>query len=189
MTEADWLACTDLEAMRQFVCDRTSERKRLLFMAAWCRCSKPVVRDRHSRETVEVGERYADGLVTREDFRRAGSPAFLVQFVPVLLAGHHRAHHPEYAQLLRDVVGNPFRPVVLSPAWLTWSDGIVVRLARSAYDERKLPEGTLDNGRLAILADALEEAGCSDADILGHLRGPGPHVRGCWPVDLCLGKS
>jgi hypothetical protein len=189
MTEADWLACTDPEAMRQFVCDRTSERKRLLYMAAWCRCSKPVVRDRHSRETVEVGERYADGLVTREDFRRAGSAAFLVQFVPVLLAGHHRSHHPEYARLLRDVVGNPFRPVALSPSWLTWNDGIVVRLARAAYDERKVPEGTLDNGRLAILADALEEAGCSDADILGHLRRPGPHVRGCWLVDLCLGKS
>jgi hypothetical protein len=65
----------------------------------------------------------------------------------------------------------------------------VVRLAQAAYEERHLPAGTLDDGRLAVLADALEEAGCTDTDIVGHLRGPGPHVRGCWPVDLCLGKS
>jgi hypothetical protein len=83
----------------------------------------------------------------------------------------------------------PFRLVTLSPAVLAWNDGLVVRLAQCAYDERPLPESTLDSGRLAVLADALEEAGCTDADILGHLRGPGPHVRGCWPVDLCLGKS
>ena len=52
-----------------------------------------------------------------------------------------------------------------------------------------MPAGTLDNTRLAVLADALEEAGCTEADILGHLRGPGPHVRGCWVVDLILGKE
>jgi hypothetical protein len=49
--------------------------------------------------------------------------------------------------------------------------------------------GTLDNTRLAVLADALEESGCTSEDVLGHLRGPGPHVRGCWVVDLCLGRS
>jgi hypothetical protein len=190
MTEADWLACTDPEAMRQFVGDATSERKRLLYLAAWCRCSQPVVRDRHARAAVEVEERYADGLVAHEDFRRAGSAAFLVQFVQMMMGGSHKARHPEYAQLLRDVVGNPFRPrAVLSPAWLAWNDATVVRLAQAAYEERYMPEGRLDNGRLAVLADALEEAGCADPDILGHLRGPGPHVRGCWPVDLCLGKS
>jgi hypothetical protein len=91
-------------------------------------------------------------------------------------------------QLLRDLFGNPFCPATISPFWLTWNDATVVRLAQSAYAERHMPEGTLDNGRLAVLADALEEAGCNDADVLGHLRGPGPHVRGCWPVDLCLGK-
>jgi hypothetical protein len=92
-------------------------------------------------------------------------------------------------ELLRHIVGNPFRPVTLIPAVLAWNDGTVVRLAQVAYQERKMPEGTLDNGRLAVLADALEEAGCSDADILDHLRGPGPHVRGCWVVDQLLGKG
>ena len=189
MTEAEWKDCTDPEAMQQYVRDSTSERKGVLYLAAWCRCSSPVVWDRHSLEAVEVAERYADGLAAPDDFLRAGSPAFLVQFVLVLLAGHHRAHHPEYSRLLRDVVGNPFRRVVPSPAWLAWNDATVARLAQAAYEERHMPEGTLDNGRLAVLADTLEEAGCTDADILNHLRGPGPHVRGCWVVDLLLGKE
>jgi hypothetical protein len=91
--------------------------------------------------------------------------------------------------LLRDIFGNPFRPASLAPSVLTWNDATVVRLARAAYDERHMPEGTLDNGRLAVLADALEEAGCQDQDILGHCRSGGEHVRGWWPVDLCLGKT
>jgi hypothetical protein len=62
-------------------------------------------------------------------------------------------------------------------------------MAQTAYDERILPAGTLDPDRLAVLADALEDAGCDNADILSHLRGPGPHVRGCWVVDLLLGKG
>jgi hypothetical protein len=93
------------------------------------------------------------------------------------------------AGVLRCVFGPlPFRPVSLDPAVLAWRDATVVHLARAAYDE-KLPAGTLDNGRLAVLADALEEAGCTDADILGHCRSGGEHVRGCWVVDLLLGKS
>ena len=63
------------------------------------------------------------------------------------------------------------------------------RLASAAYEDRNLPEGTVDLVRLAVLADALEDAGCTDADLLGHLRGPGPHVRGCWAVDLILAKT
>ena len=58
-----------------------------------------------------------------------------------------------------------------------------------AYDERLMPSGELDLGRLAVLSDALEEAGCTSAEILTHLRSPGPHVRGCWALDLILGKS
>jgi hypothetical protein len=86
------------------------------------------------------------------------------------------------AHLLRDIFGNPFRPVTVDPSWLGWKDGTVVQLARSIYDDRRF-------GDLPILADALEESGCSDPDILGHCRGPGPHVRGCWVVDSVLGKG
>jgi hypothetical protein len=88
--------------------------------------------------------------------------------------------------LLRDVFGNPFRPAALDPAWLTPT---VTGIAIAAYQERILPSGELDRARLAVLADALEEAGCTDASVLSHLRGPGPHVRGCWAVDLLLGKG
>jgi hypothetical protein len=90
------------------------------------------------------------------------------------------------SQLLRDLFGNPFRPVALDPAWLSPT---VTALAQAAYEERSLPSGELDLARLKVLADAIEEAGCPDQAILDHLRGPGPHVRGCWPVDLVLGRK
>jgi hypothetical protein len=92
----------------------------------------------------------------------------------------------EQARLLREVLGNPFRPVTPDPAWLTPD---VLSLAQAAYEHRKLPRGTLEPDRLALLADALEDAGCDSADLRGHLRGPGPHVRGCWAVDLVLGRQ
>jgi hypothetical protein len=88
--------------------------------------------------------------------------------------------------LLRDAIGNPFRQFSLDASWLTPT---VVRLAQTAYDERLLPSGELDRERLAILADAVEDAGCADRQILDHLRGPGPHVRGCFALDLVLGGS
>jgi len=90
-------------------------------------------------------------------------------------------------QLLRCIFGPLlFRPISLDPAWLTPT---VVSLSEATYDGRILPAGTLDPDRLAVLADALEEAGCDNADILSHLRGPGPHMRGCWVIDLVLGKE
>jgi hypothetical protein len=90
------------------------------------------------------------------------------------------------AELLRCLCGNPFRAVSVDRAWLT---GVVVSLALAAHMERIPLSGELDPQRLAVLSDALEEAGCDDADILSHLRSPGPHVRGCWVVDLLTGRS
>jgi hypothetical protein len=92
------------------------------------------------------------------------------------------------AGLLREIFGNPFRPVVVGRAWRAWNRGVVQTLAQAAYDERALPEGILDPARLAVLADALEEAGCTEERLLDHLRGLGLHVRGCWAVDLLVGK-
>jgi hypothetical protein len=66
---------------------------------------------------------------------------------------------------------------------------LVKGLAEAAYEERVMPAGTLDPARLSILADALEDAGCTENELLGHLRGPGPHMRGCFVLDLLLGKS
>jgi hypothetical protein len=87
----------------------------------------------------------------------------------------------ELAALVRDVMGNPFRPTVVDERWLAWNGGTIVRVAEAVYAERAFE-------RLPVLADALEDAGCNDADILGHLRGPGPHALGCWSLDLLLQK-
>jgi len=84
--------------------------------------------------------------------------------------------------LLRDVFGNPFRTASIDSRWLRWNDHIVKKIALGIYADR-------DFDRMPILADALEEAGCTNGDIFEHCRGPGPHVRGCWVVDLILAKD
>jgi hypothetical protein len=98
------------------------------------------------------------------------------------LEAEQEAERVLQCEMLRDFFGTPFRPVFVEPSWLTWNDGTVPRLAQAIYDERAFD-------RLPILADALVEAGCTNADILGHCRGSGPHGRGCWVVDLILSKD
>jgi hypothetical protein len=93
------------------------------------------------------------------------------------------------ADLLRDIFGNPFRAVRVAPAVLRWEGCTVRKLAEAAYEERSLPDGTLDTARLRVLADALEEAGCTETAVLNHLRGTGMHVRGCWVLDRVLSKD
>jgi hypothetical protein len=83
------------------------------------------------------------------------------------------------AALVREIIGNPFRPVAFDPRWRS-SD--VLGLAHGIYTDRAFD-------RLPVLADALMDAGCADEDILAHCRGAGPHVRGCWVVDLVLGRE
>ena len=100
--------------------------------------------------------------------------------------GSRSGESEQQCKLLRDVIGNPLRPVTIDPGLLKPT---VTSLATAAYEERALPSGELDSSRLAVLADALEEAGCPDAEILDHLRSGGMHVRGCWCVDLILGRS
>jgi hypothetical protein len=96
----------------------------------------------------------------------------------------------EEAALLRCVVGPaPFRPLSVERSLLSKDGDLLLKLARAAYDERDLPSGHLDPVRLGVLADALEENRCTDAQLLGHLRGPGPHCRGCWALDAVLGKE
>jgi hypothetical protein len=91
--------------------------------------------------------------------------------------------------LLRDIFGPlPFRTIYLDPSVLTWSESIVVRMATAIYENRCLPAGKLDKTRLAVLADALEEAGVASEEILSHCRSQSDHVRGCWLIDLLLGR-
>lgn len=81
--------------------------------------------------------------------------------------------------MARDIFGNPFRPVAFDPAWRT---STALAIAQGIYDDRAFD-------RLPILADALQDAGCENDDILSHLRSDGPHVKGCWALDLVLGKE
>jgi hypothetical protein len=93
---------------------------------------------------------------------------------------HLKSMEIEYQCLaVRDIFGNPFRPITADPKWLT---SAVVGLAQAIYDERAFD-------RLPILGDALEESGCDVTDVLEHCRQPGEHVRGCWVVDLLLNKT
>lgn len=149
---------------------------------------------------LEAAEAFADGLCSAEEMRRAHTDTdstFWATYAgmdncreAVEGALYSGCFHPD-AELralgvrVRCVFGNPFRPVTLDPGRLT---ATVVPLAQAAYDERFLPSGELDLARLAVLSDALEEEGCDEATILDHLRSAGPHVRGCWPLDLILGK-
>ncbi len=99
----------------------------------------------------------------------------------LLLTKNHT--HPGLRNLglrfIHDIFGNPFRPVAFAPEWRSSS---AVGLAQSMYESREFSP-------MPILADALEEAGCDNPEILSHCRGDGPHVRGCWVVDLVLGKA
>src|SRR5262249_50435458 len=83
------------------------------------------------------------------------------------------------SHLLRDIFGNPFRPVTADPSWPTCP---ILAMASQMY-------GSRDFSAMTILADALQDAGCDNSDLLDHCRGVGPHVRGCWAVDLLLGKK
>ena len=213
MTEADWNSCTDPQKMLELLRARgqASERKLRLFACACCRGIWHRLSDKCSRRAVEVVERFADGRATPQTFRKWHWAAYEAYEVTgeaayaVYAAGHRVADlaasdaadsaadagqaMASQCDLLRDIFGNPSRPAPsIDPAWLAWNEGTVKKLAEAAYEHRSLPEGTLDNARLAILADALEESGFVNADFLAHLRGPGPHVRGCHVVDAILGK-
>jgi hypothetical protein len=211
MTERKWLACAEPERMLKFILGKASERKLRLFA---CACCRPLVElDDPLHCSLDLCEEIAEGDIGPEldefwgewlgmlleggdaiswAFHEALSPDLpkkdhLLDFATWTagLDGDEEGGAARQADLLREIF-NPFRPAVLDPSCLTPT---VRDLALTAYTERSLPSGTLDPARLSILADALEESGCADEAILGHLRSPGPHVRGCWAVDLALGRS
>ena len=109
-------------------------------------------------------------------------------FHGLILRDRVAAVEKELPLVLRDVF-TPFRAEIVERSWLMWNDGTITKIAQAIYDDRDLPSGHLRSDRLAVLADGLQDAGCDDAELLGHLRGGGVHVRGCFAVDLLLGKS
>jgi hypothetical protein len=208
MAEVRWPSSNPSVAYRSLQ-GRASDRKMRLFACAACRQVWGRLADRRSRRAVEVAEKYADGETSRRALRRAQLAMEVhVEASPeecqawdccepdaAAAAGHCLRPYPILAPavqvtLLRDIFGDPFRaPAPLPPAVLAWNDGTVKRIAEGVYQERQLPAGMFDTGRLAILADALLDAGCDNEELLAHCRSAGPHVRGCWAIDAILAKS
>jgi len=219
MTEAEWLAETDSVPMYEFLraSGKANERKLRLFSCAYVRLGWHLLHDDRSRKAIEVSELYADGMASKDELADARQSAmWATKAIPnpspessvALLARHvaddvdvsitmttaayegtgweHTGEREalfrgksKVAKLFHEVFGNPFRSVTLDRAWLT---GTVTALATAIYTDRAF-------NRLPILADALEDAGCTLQDILDHCRQPGEHCRGCWALDLVLGKS
>ena len=218
MTEAEWLAATDPTPMLQFFKGKASDRQLRLFAAACCLHVWPLLDHPPSRLAIDVAVRYADGEADRDELKTARrtvgevfslNDSYLQSQIAVAVCDEppkvvravsgieqlltrqyeverrpHRAKvgtvpTPRYTALFRDIFSNLFRPVAVDPSWLT-SD--VVALAKGIYSEHAFD-------RMPILADALQDAGCDSDDILTHCRGLSPHVRGCWVVDLVLGKE
>jgi hypothetical protein len=121
-------------------------------------------------------------------FRRADWYAYLEDCGLKMIPFDFTIHHPQYRWLERSLScgGPPFCPIAFDPGLRSPS---VLTLARGAYEERSLPAGTLDNARLAVLADLLEEGGYTAAELLAHLRSGGEHLRGCWALDLVLNEQ
>lgn len=254
MTEREWLTGDDPVAMLRLLdgSDGTrlpdvgrknlaGDRKMRLFACACARRVWRLLADGRSHGAVEVAERYADGLATASELSAARAAA---------RDAARAAARAVQAALLRDVVGNPLRPVAspyerVPSRWggeyefrVAWLTPTVLAVARAAYEERpgrecgkcqgtgkelspvygaeayggtaarvvryspinntrcsdchaagRVADGALDPTNLLVLADALEDAGCDGGELLGHLRSPGPHVRGCWALDLVLGKG
>ncbi len=127
----------------------------------------------------------AERAVQRSAFQAAREVAgHLLEFSPEVPddAGNEAPVRDLLCALLRDVFGHLFCPALIQPEWLSWADGIVPKLAEAIYEDYAFE-------RLPILADALEEAGCAGPGILEHLRGSGPHMRGCWALDAVLGRE
>jgi hypothetical protein len=201
--ERRWLQGTNPRRMLAALpSDKCNDRKLRLFASACYR--RVLTADVRAATLLEISERFAEGLCSENDLEAAVALYLKDQPRPVfrllLLVG---AADPQDAadwaitgvlqqaadikqekkalcDLLRCVFGPlPFRPVNLASEWRTPT---VLNLARVIYDERSFED-------LPILGDALEEAGCTDADLLNHCRTPGPHARGCWVVDLLLNEG
>jgi hypothetical protein len=209
MDEAAWFGFSDPRKFIWSLEPKASDRTFRLFACACARAVWPLLKDERSRRSVIAAEDYADNngsgphletsneaaWVAYEELQFAGEEAEILNAAGVAYsasigkasAAADMASWPdewgnEFSKIARDVFRAILQPVVVDPARLSWKANAIPMMAQAIYDDRAFD-------RLPILADALEEAGCTDADMLGHCRSPGPHVRGCWVLDLLLGKS
>lgn len=204
MTEAEWLAATDPTPMLEFLRDKVSHRKLRLFACAWGWDVWPRMSDKRSQQALLTAEKYADGFADLPALRAASEAAWAARrdgntwATQAALTASYEGYDTDRAlsqikyemggvsqrectltDRVRCLFGNPFRPVTVDTSCFT---STVVALARGIYDERAYD-------RMPILADALEDSGCDSDEILTHCREDQPHVRGCWVVDLVLGKN
>jgi hypothetical protein len=185
MSEAEWLARNDVLELLNFLKGKVNDRKLRLFTVYGCWLQRNLITQRMFDTVVQ----YVDGLASLKTLRKEwrGTPSWPEQpyewaHTFVLACREGEMNYPSEAELVpivHEIFGNPFRPVAVSPEWRT---DTALSLARQMYESR-------DFSAMPILADALQDAGCDSEEILNHCRGPNPHVRGCWVVDLVLGKS
>src|SRR5262249_51970675 len=151
------------------------EALRTAWMAARAACGSSAAGSQNGRAAIAASfAAHRSRACARQTAGRVFSIAY---YSPVPDPQAHRAaERAAQLVLVRCIFGNPFRPVSISPAWRTWNGGTIPNLARTIYDRRAMPLGSLDSTRLGILADALEEAGCTDGEMMSHLRGGGEHV-------------
>ena len=206
MTEDEWLRCEHPLRLLESI-QASNQRKLRAFAVACCRRILSFIDDSRMIAALDSAEQFLDGKVSSNllaEHHRAASGSYDVvkheqawtaiwcasrpdvgwnvssHAVQVLEFEKWDSESSAHCDLLRDIFGNPFRPVTLDPAWLTSN---VLALARGIYDERAFD-------RMPILADALQDAGCENDDVLNHCRDDKQvHVRGCWVVDLLLGKG
>jgi len=171
---------------------RARERELRLFNAACCRRIGNTLSG-GSRHAIGLIERFVDGEVGAEKaiaawhteiaaFAAWNPSVANIAFVAAnaaRVATDPTAERLAQCALLRDLFDPLYWPRTIDPLWRT---PLVLSMGRSIYDEHSF-------GDLPILADALEEAGCENADLLSHLRGRGPHARGCWALALVLGRE
>jgi hypothetical protein len=200
--EAEWLACNDAQRLLWFLRGKVSDRKLILYAGAcyrgrrmWSRLGKTRRREVYLMEraaddpagggwSVPTGtntHEWAEWVLSIVRSRIRPNDNYTSPDKETLdwINDRIRAEHTYHRETLRCIAGNPFRPVRMEPAGRTVT---VVGLAQAIYDERAFE-------RMPVLADALKEAGCANADVLHHCDQPGVHVRGCWVVDLLLGKQ
>jgi hypothetical protein len=214
MTEEEWLAVSRPVKLLGSIRDRWTDRKLRLFACACFRRVWDLLPDPANRDLVAAVEDRPDGTradpvlwaaieaSSRREREWTDDPGYLaVKYLGrsyykvrplesavaaavmvgqrVREAGDAAAEWAAQAGLVRDLFGNPFRPVAFDPRWRSAD---VVGLATGIYEDRAFD-------RLPLLGDALMDAGCAEEAILTHCRSEGPHVRGCWLVDLVLGNG
>jgi hypothetical protein len=192
-----WERCTNVEEMlRQLRGCGLSARKLLLLACALCRGLPLAMLHENNRHAVAVAVRYAEEACLRRELKKACKPSgvsWLWNREPFeAVAESLRALGREggksgwdggwIAGIIRDVTGNPFRPVSVRRQWLKSNEAAVQQMAEAIAAEQAFDH-------LPVLGDALEDAGCTEAAILDHCRGSGPHVPGCWLLDLLRGKN